>query len=104
MLACLIPLINNGFENNSKRILVFYSGIVGMAKRITIAAITGKKVNINDKALCGFGHRASSQRIHGTAMDTTAIQNTSTTKLDNDAVDPTWNMVRKNHVTTPLNG
>jgi hypothetical protein len=67
------------------------------------AATIGKKVSKRDHALnCLHSNLDEIQRTHGIATDITATQNTSTTKLERDTVEPMPEMA--NHVTTPVNG
>ena len=69
----------------------FHSGNVGTVSRMTTAAMIGRKVSIRDHALSG-----------GTAADMTAIQNSSTTRLERDTVEPVPEM--RNHATIPVKG
>ncbi len=83
----------------------FHSGNVGIASRMTTAATIGRKVRVRDHALIFFlSDLDINHRPHGTATDRTAIQNTSTTKLDRDTVDPMLDTPRGNHAITPVNG
>ena len=72
---------------------------------MTTATTTGNRVNTTDNILiCFMLNRDRINRIQGMAIDTTAIQNNSITKLDKDRVDPTPKMARGNHAATPVNG
>gem|GEM_PF-3646792 len=81
----------------------FYSGSVGIVNRMTTAATIGRKVRRKDNALA-ISFRDSNHRPHGITTESTAIQKTSTTKLDKETVDPTFDMPRGNHAMTPVNG
>ena len=81
----------------------FHSGNVGTVSRMTTAAMIGRKVSIRDHALSGLPSNPDRiQRAHGMAADMTAIQNSSTTRLERDTVEPVPEM--RNHATIPVKG
>ena len=70
---------------------------------MTTAAMIGNKVSRRDHALkCLLSNPDRVQRAHGMAADMTAIQNSSTTRLERDTVEPMPEM--RNHLTIPVKG